>query len=73
MNKVSIGSDNGLSIRRQGIIRTKNIIDWTFRIKIQWNRNQNLYTFIRENASENIVCEVVSFFIQENAFKNVAQ
>ena len=34
-----------------------NIVNWTFRNKIQWNFNRNSYIFIQENAFENVVCE----------------
>ena len=53
-----IGLDNGLSPgRRQTIITTNdgNIINWALGNKLQWNRNQNLYIFIIENAFENVV------------------
>ena len=54
----SIDSDNGfLPGRRQAIIWTKAgiLLIWTYRNKLQWNLNQNLYIFIQENAFENVV------------------
>ena len=36
------------------------IVIWTFRNKLQWNCNQNTNFFIHENASKNIVCEMVA-------------
>ena len=39
------------------------IVDWTLRNKLQWNFNQNTKRFIHENASENIVCEMVAIFV----------
>ena len=36
------------------------IVNWTLRNKLQWNFNKNTKRFIHENASENIVCEMVA-------------
>ena len=36
------------------------IINWAHRNKLQWNLNQNTQLFIHENASENILCEMVA-------------
>ena len=33
--------------------------------QVQWNFNQNSQLFIRENASENIICEVVAILSWE--------
>ena len=33
-----------------------NIVIWTLMSRFQWNPNRNSYTFIQENASENIFC-----------------
>ena len=62
VNRVSIGSDNGLSpIQHQAIILTNwVIVNWTLRNKLQQNFNQNTKLFILENASENIVCEMAA-------------
>ena len=64
MNLVSIGSDNGLG--RMGdkplskpMLRYCN---WTLRNRPQWKLDQNAELFIHENASENIVCEMLSIF-----------
>ena len=55
LNRVSIGSDNGLTPnRRQAIIWTKA---WLLSIKIRNFLNQNTKLFNHENVSENIVCE----------------
>ena len=35
-------------------------VNWTLRNKLQWNFHQNTKLFIHENASENIVCEMVA-------------
>ena len=37
-----------------------DIVNWTPRNKLQWNLNQNLYTFIQENAFENVVWKIVA-------------
>ena len=37
----------------------------TLRNKLQWNFNQNTKFFIPENASENIVCEMVAILFGE--------
>ena len=39
-----------------------NIVNWTLRIKLQWNFNQNSYILIQENAFENVVCEIAAIF-----------
>ena len=36
------------------------IVNWTLRNKFQWNFNQNTKLFIHENASQNIVCEIMA-------------
>ena len=35
------------------------IVNWTRRNKLQWNFNQNTKFFTQENASENIICNIV--------------
>ena len=35
-----------------------NIVNWTIGIKLQWTLNRHLFTFIQENAFENVVCEI---------------
>ena len=63
MNRVSIGSDNGLSpiwlVVRQATKDAKHYL-WNnaVRNKLQWNFNRNTKLFIHENASENIVCKI---------------
>ena len=32
----------------------RNIVNWTYRNKLQWNFNPNIYFFIQENAFENV-------------------
>ena len=61
VNRVSIGSDNGLSlIRRQAITWTNSrfIINWTLRNKLQWSFSGKSNFFIQENAFENVACEM---------------
>ena len=61
MNRVSIGSDNGLSpIRRQATYQCWVIVNWTPKNKLQWNFNQASNLFTYENATENIVCEMTA-------------
>ena len=36
------------------------IVNWTLRNKLQWNFSINWKIFIRKNASDNIVCEMVA-------------
>ena len=60
-NRVSIGSDNGLSpFRRQSIYLNQcwNIVNWTVRNKFQWNFDKKLHIFIQVNAFENVVCKI---------------
>ena len=65
MNRISLGSDNGLSpIRRHYLNQCWVIVNWTLRNKIQWNFNQKTKLFIRETASENIVCQNGGHFVQ---------
>ena len=37
-----------------------NIVNSTLGNKLKWNLNRNLYIFIKENALENVVCEMSS-------------
>ena len=37
-----------------------NIVNWTLRNKLRWNFNRNSKIFIKENAFENVVCEMAS-------------
>ena len=46
-------SSDGLFDRRQAIIW--NIVDWTFKNKLQWNLNQDRKFFIQEIAFENAI------------------
>ena len=39
-----------------------NIVNWTLRNKLQWNFNRNRNIFVQENALENVVCEMASFW-----------
>ena len=36
-----------------------NIVNWTFRNKLQWNFNRNSSIFIKEIAFQNVVCKMV--------------
>ena len=58
-NLTIINSDNGLTPgRQQAIIWINagwNIINWTLGIKLQWNLNRSLCTFLPVNAYENVV------------------
>ena len=47
-----------------------NIINWTLGNKLQWNLYWNWYIFIKENAFEDIVCEMVSIASQPQCVKN---
>ena len=38
------------------------IVNWTLRSKLQWNYNQNAKLFVRENAYENVACDMVTIF-----------
>ena len=38
-----------------------NIVNWTLRNKVQWNRKQNSCIFIQENAFENVVWKMAVF------------
>ena len=66
----SLGSDNGLSPgRRQAIIWTNAIINWTLRNKHQWNFNQNSYIFIQENAFEMVVWKMPAILSRPQCVK----
>ena len=43
-----------------------NIVNWTFKNKLQWNFDQNSYIFIQENAFEYVVCIGLNVLISEN-------
>ena len=49
------------------------IFYWTLRNKLQWNCNQSLKLFIRENASENIICELVAILSRGRWVKETVQ
>ena len=38
-----------------------SIINWTFRNKLQRNRNRNSYIFIPENTFKDVICEIAEF------------
>ena len=58
MNRVSIGSDNGLSpIRRQAIIWMNAGLLWIGPLGTKFSEISIKNIFIHENASENTVCE----------------
>ena len=53
-----IGSGNGLSPGQHQALylnQSWNIVNCTFRNKLQWNSNRNSNIFIQENAFENVV------------------
>ena len=41
-----------------------NIVNWTFRKKLEWNFNRNSNIFIQEIAIENVVCKMASILSQ---------
>ena len=41
-------------------------VNWTIKNKLQWNFNRNSNIFIHENALENVVCEMVSIYLDPN-------
>ena len=46
------------------------IVNLTLRIKFQWNFNQNIKIFVRENASEKIVCKMAAIWGWYNLFSD---
>ena len=46
-----------------------NIVNWTIENKLQWNLSRNLYVFIQENASENVVCELAFILSRSQCVK----
>ena len=58
-NLTITGSGNGLSPSHY-LNQCWNIINWTFRNKLQWKFNQNSNIFIQENAFESVVCEMAA-------------
>ena len=66
-----IGPVNGLSPgRRQAIIWTWDIVNWTLRNKLQWNFKQNSNIFIQENGFECVVCEMASIWSRPQCVNN---
>ena len=47
-----------------------NIVDWTLWNKLQWNLNQNIYIFIKENASENAVWKMAAILSRSQCVKH---
>ena len=69
VNRVSIGSDNGLlPIRRQAFIQTNTGF---LSIKpLGTNLNQNTNIFIEENVADNIVCEMAAILSRGGGLVN---
>ena len=42
-----------------------DIVNWTFRDKLQWSFNQNTKFFIHQSVPENIVCEMAAILSRE--------
>ena len=76
MNRVSIGSDNGLSdlVAYLTPSHYQNqcwvIVNWALRNKLQWNWNQNTKLFIHENAYEYIFSEMAAILPRWRWVKN---
>ena len=49
-----------------------DIVNWTLRNKLQWNLNQNTKLFIHENASENIICEMLPILSRGDELRGAA-
>ena len=62
VNRVSIGSGNGLSPVRQQASKPlpEPMLAYCQLNKLQWNLNQNKKNFIHENAFESVVCEMTA-------------
>ena len=61
--QTSIGSDRWLVAWPEPshyLNQCWNIVDWTLRNKLQWNLNRNSYTFIQENAFEDVVWKMAA-------------
>ena len=72
-NQTIIVSDNGLSPgRRQAIIWTNVIVNWTLRKKLQWNFNRNYNIFSQENAFENVVRKLAAILSRPQWVNTVA-
>ena len=46
-----------------------NIVNWTFRNKLQWTLNWNLYIFIKKNALENVTCKMAAILCRPQCVK----
>ena len=70
-NQTTICSVNGLSPGRRSHYLNKcwNIVNWTFRDKLQWNINRNSNSSIHENAFESIVCEMTAILFRSQCVK----
>ena len=49
--------------------QSRNLVNWTFRNKLQWNLNRNPYIFIPENAFENVVCKTATILSRPQCVK----
>ena len=63
MNWVSIDLGNACRLFRIKPL-PEPIVNWTPRNKLQWNSKQNTKLLIHENASENVICQIGSHFVQ---------
>ena len=73
VNKLNIiDSDNGLSPSRYQTIAWKqcwNIVYFTPRNALQWDVNQNLYSFVQGDAFEHDVCKMAAILTRTQCVK----
>ena len=59
-----------MRIPRQAIIWINaGVINWTLVNKLQWNINRNLYIFIQENTSENVIWKMAAILSRPQCVK----
>ena len=71
-NLTTIGSHNGLVLGwRQANYLNQwwNIVNWSLTNRLQWNFNQNSYTFMEENIFESAVCKMTYISSQHQCVK----
>ena len=62
-NLTLIGSDNGLSpdqVTSHYLNQCRNIVNWTFMNKLQWNFNRNSHISIQENSFESVLWKMAA-------------
>ena len=70
---VQINALSPVSTPSYYMTRCWNIVNYTFGNKFQWNFNQNLNSFIQENAFDNVICKIAAILSQPQCVQKFHQ